>query len=110
MAEYIEREALLKEVDDLKKSPWYNDDYGFGTRQARHDGVECVVDLCIKQAPTADVVEVVHGKWERVRKLNVAVNPYQHTCGVCGKSYFDHNENNYPYCPYCGAKMDGDKK
>lgn len=59
MAEYIEREALLKEVDDLKKSPWYNDDYGFGTKQARHDGVNCVVDLCIKQAPTADVVEVV---------------------------------------------------
>ena len=35
MAEYIEREALLKEVDNLKKSPWYNDDYGFG--QGRQD-------------------------------------------------------------------------
>lgn len=62
MAEYIEREALLKEVADLKKSPWYNDDYGFGTRQARHEGVDCVVDLCIKQAPTVDVVEVVRCK------------------------------------------------
>ena len=62
MAAYIEREAVLKEVEELKKSPWYNDDFGFGTKQARHDGVTCVVDLCIKQAPLADVVEVVRCK------------------------------------------------
>ena len=59
MAEYIARDALLKEVDDLKKSPWYNDDFGNGIRLARHDGVDCVVNLCIKQVPAADVVEVV---------------------------------------------------
>jgi hypothetical protein len=59
MAEYINKQELLKEIDDLKKSPWYNDSYGFGLQQARHDGVNVVVDLCIKQAPAADVVEVV---------------------------------------------------
>ena len=62
MEEYIGRNALLQEIANLKKSPWYNDDYGFGTKQARHDGVAIVEDLCIKQAPTADVVEVVRCK------------------------------------------------
>lgn len=62
MAEYIERDALLREIEELKKSPWYNDDYGFGTKQARQEGVSIVVDLCIKQAPTADVVPVVRCK------------------------------------------------
>jgi rubrerythrin len=112
MAEYIEREALLKEVDDLKKSPWYNDDYGFGIRQARHDGVDCVVDLCIKQAPAADVVEVVHGEWvithdfddnyEAMRPLGRVVR-----CSVCGYPT-GHIKTNF--CPECGAKMRGDKK
>ena len=55
MEEYIERNALLKEIDDLKKSPWYNDDYGFGTKQAKHEGVYVVEDLCIKEAPTIKI-------------------------------------------------------
>ena len=62
MSRYIDADAVLKEIEELKKSPWYNDDYGFGTKQARQDGVGVVVDLCIKQAPTADVVEVVRCK------------------------------------------------
>lgn len=101
MPEYIEREALLKEVDNLKKSPWYNDDYGFGTKQARHDGVECVVDLCIKQAPAADVVEVVHGEW--------IAHGYKWRCSVCNhRLNLDGTptENGFYFCPNCGAKMD----
>lgn len=106
MAEYIEREALLKEVDDLKKSPWYNDDYGFGTKQARHDGVNCVVNLCIKQAPAADVVEVVHGYWKETITHNGCTWDSDCVCSVCGKS--GHPCNNY--CEECGAKMDGEKR
>lgn len=62
MEEYIGRNALLKDIASLKKSPWYNDDYGFGTKQARQEGVSIVENLCIKQAPAADVVEVVRCK------------------------------------------------
>lgn len=53
---------MLKEIADLKKSPWYNDDYGFGTKQARQEGVSIVEDLCIKQALTVDVTEVIRCK------------------------------------------------
>ena len=55
----------------------------------------------------ADVAEVRHGEWEDIIDTQSTIHRYQHTCGACGKSYFDHNKFNYPYCPNCGAKMDG---
>ena len=119
MDEYINKQELLKEIDDLKKSPWYNDSYGFGLQQARHDGVNVVVDLCIKQAPTADVVEVVHGH------NKTSMHPVdEFWCSVCGFCCADYTETKYDedgdylyscecefdYCPKCGAKMDGERR
>ena len=59
----------------------------------------------IDATPTADVVEVKHGYW----KQGV---PY--VCSVCGHSAPDETNTNEmyscwvsPYCPHCGAKMDG---
>lgn len=103
--EYIERGALIAEIDRNEPSNWTDTEAE----------IQSILDyrlykgIAISQ-PAADVVEVRHGEWERVRKLNVAVNPYQHTCGLCGKSYFDHNKFNYPFCPHCGAEMDGERK
>ena len=52
--------------------------------------------------PTADVAEVKHGKWiERQYEMEIY---YQ--CSACGCN--DYGDS--PYCPYCGAKMDGGKK
>ena len=60
-------------------------------------------------APTADVAPVVHGRW--VVRFD---GPYMHRrcyCSHCGK----HNgvggiaqNQEKPYCPNCGARMDGD--
>ena len=58
--------------------------------------------------PTADVVEVKHGEW--------LVNEFSYskfiTCSVCNSvidsSYTNIDENEFDYCPYCGAKMDGE--
>ena len=68
--------------------------------------------ICKKQNsyPVADVVEVERGEWEKVKYIEGCLNPYKHTCGCCGKSYFDNNSNNYPFCPLCGAKMDGERR
>ena len=58
--------------------------------------------MCIKNAPSVDAVEVVHGKWvwkpynERVSRL---------ICSVCKRE--DGACEEYTYCPNCGAKMDG---
>lgn len=57
-----------------------------------------------KPETAADVVEVVHGKWE----------PGNPLCPICGKNKFDGLDAdvwadwNPPNCPNCGAKMDGE--
>ena len=97
MKEYIDREAIMEDINDLKQSPWYNDDTGFGTKQARQDGVKCVVELIINPAPIEDVAEVRHGEW-------INHNTYVE-CSLCGAMPYNHST----YCPECGAKMDGKK-
>ena len=61
----------------------------------------------INTQPTADVAEVNHGEW----KQGI---PY--ICSVCGKPAPDEKNTSEryscwtsPYCPHCGAKMDGGK-
>ena len=102
MPRYIDADEVLKEVKALTKSPWYNDDYGFGTKQARHDGVATVVDLCIRQMPTADVAEVKHGEW-----IDKGWGIYE--CSECGyqEDFTGRIDRKHKYCPNCGAKMNG---
>lgn len=69
------------------------------------------IDL-IGEAPTVDVVEVVHGEW--IDKYEI--KSFRHTnipvvqCSKC-ECYFCDIINNhhfmYHYCPNCGAKMRG---
>ena len=71
----------------------------------------------IAKLPTVDAVEVVHGRWEDEFGGKYA-NP-RYRCSVCKvranyKMVQDelmswHEEQALtPYCPNCGAKMDGD--
>lgn len=60
----------------------------------------------IRQLPAADVAPVVHGEW--------IVNPkreYDYICSVCDGDAPEDRWRNHailkPYCPNCGAKMDG---
>ena len=72
-------------------------------------------DLCtettiflIDVAPTADVVEVKHGEWEF--RYEGTYHRCRCYCSVCGKhsGIGGIKENQLkPYCPNCGAKMDG---
>lgn len=95
MAEYISRDWLLTHT---------------------HTGMDTIQMMqTMIDAPAADVVEVMHGRWE-----HVDVRDYPNSnlmvasmwCPVC-KRY--HNEVYYygnptemaHYCGFCGAKMDG---
>lgn len=62
MSDYIDRDLLLAEIEELKKSPWYNDCGENYERIIRSDAIGTVVDLCVKSAPVADVQEVKHGE------------------------------------------------
>ena len=63
----------------------------------------CADYVDIIKLPTVDAVEVVHGHWCWEGRFKA--------CSVCG-SYIDWDDtlgaNHWSYCPYCGAKMDGD--
>ena len=94
MAEYIERGALIAEYDRAHKGP------AGGARKLMVD------------APTADVVEVRHGKWEKDPIAIRGVGEiYDYRCSVCTARAHKGEYGNYDYitsyCPNCGAKMDG---
>ena len=84
--EYISREAALTALQD-------SDLFNTTERQLR----------AIRELPAADVAEVVHARWERVRS-----NWY---CTGCNKGYRITKgapmASSFAYCPNCGAKMDG---
>ena len=83
MAEYIEREAVLKEAES--RIMW-------GASAA------AVYEL-IRDAPAADVAPVRHGRW-------VDTDYEFAQCSLCKYPvYAAWNATNY--CPNCGAKMDG---
>jgi hypothetical protein len=57
--------------------------------------------------PAADVVEVRHGEWGKEAWMHT----HQHICSLCFSTVRVHPEScEYRYCPYCGAKMDGERK
>lgn len=55
----------------------------------------------ISQTPTANVVEVRHGRWEMV-PYNGVYDIRCSSCGYCpGIRFYSSN-----YCPNCGVRMD----
>lgn len=56
--------------------------------------------------PAADVAPVVHGRWEmRPTGMETDTGPeYKAYCTVCNEP---NKQYQPPYCPHCGAKMDG---
>ena len=61
-----------------------------------------VKTLLLRQ-PAADVAPVVHGKWASEAIGGV----YGPVCSVCGYYIPGISFWNAPYCPHCGARMDG---
>ena len=98
MDEYIEREAAIKAIEKA--------DYTL----IANDADSCKADYLreiIESVPAADVVPVVHGRWDQSKEhfyLNNGckewINFYCSECDAPNNSPTD-------YCPNCGAKMDG---
>ena len=65
----------------------------------------------IDEAPTVDAVEVVHGRWIPLEYDGYADgNPVWDLweCSECQGEHSGDEDTLTPYCPNCGAKMDGD--
>lgn len=93
MSEYIDRETLLEEIEQQKRASKSN--------YPRRSFVVGDVLACIRNAPTADVAPVRHGKWE----------PGNPICPVCGENKFKDLDADVwadwqpKFCPNCGALM-----
>lgn len=93
MKEYIERESVINLIEE--------------NSETKFDWSECVdIDIlrpAIKDIPAADVAPVIHGEW--IHKNG------EMYCSVCGsEALMDEVYYESPYCPDCGAKMDGGNK
>lgn len=102
MAEYIEREALLEEINEkisniAFNSP-YQDEVGIMV-----SGMSRIRDS-VEDAPAADVVPVVHGEW----LLRHEGHGHYWECSVCHTNPCIYVTEDTRFCPNCGARMDGE--
>lgn len=98
MAEYITKESAIEafEWGDADVVEDYGDGCIFGFSR---ESIKSVIN----DIPAADVACVVHGQWENGNPI----------CPVCGEDKFKDLDADIwcdwlpPFCPNCGAKMDG---
>ena len=97
MAKYIKQNVITKRIMAAK---WI-------------DGYDGAMAMQIAaSAPTADVVEMVYGRWINITRFNDGERIIA-TCSHCKdrgdirtiRTEFGIWEINSPYCPNCGAKM-----
>ena len=94
MAECIEREEMLREIERRESLM-------VGDKTISVDALK----RFILNRPAADVAPVVYGRWasvpgkrERICSRCQCDEPYK---------FADENAKVFEYCPHCGAKMDG---
>lgn len=98
MAEYIEREAALREIERCEK-------FMVGDKTITTDAMKTF----IKNRPAADVSPVVHARWDDSGQYTFQGGSTAVRCTKCGCALTEseYQLQNWNYCPVCGAKMDG---
>lgn len=96
MAEYIERESLMvalcKEI--VGDGDYYN---------GKDDMQDQIRDM-VSRFPAADVAPVRHGRWISYLDGDSIMPERRYRCSECCDRGWGRK---WPYCPNCGAKMDG---
>ncbi|MCC8064792.1 MAG: hypothetical protein LIO70_06905 [Clostridiales bacterium] len=89
--DYISRTALLERIEAQRC------DGRTGTCKDCDTKTFCVYGI-VEAFPAADVAPVKHGEWQPP-----VIGKYGCVCSIC-KAQAD---NDFDYCPNCGARMDG---
>ena len=95
MAEYIERETAVKAVLRERKPE----------NSVAQNRKLSIIQRELVTIPAADVAPVVHGRWEQDAYGDWYCTNCDEVVAICESG----RERTYrkPYCPNCGAKMDG---
>ena len=102
MAEYIERESLIADIEKRYCRPCEAEGKDYNHVRCRACWVDDMVGE-IGEALFYDVVPVVHGLW--IKHLD-----FWRKCSECGASWHEQwvLSKALNYCPNCGARMDGE--
>ena len=107
MAEYISREAAIAYIREQSEECQKAFEEIGGESGIYADAYNDLAEDFYR-IPAADVAPVVHGRWSDAGFGELPKHaPYGWACSVCGGISFN---NEYIYCPNCGAKMDGERK
>ena len=102
MSDLIDREQAIAKIEDLNAISFY--ELNEHSKEAYSE-----IMAAIKNMPSAEKT----GKWIRLYDDKSILG-----CSVCGKwaclsNYINEGEKDgqfkSPYCPYCGAKMEGEQ-
>jgi len=96
MADLISRAAAIQ----IAESYGCNN----GSALGHHSGTADCIASEIAKLPAVDAVPVVHARWQ-------GVSPFVDTeeCSNC-RYNIQSEELETPYCPWCGAQMDGERR
>ena len=95
MAEYIDREAFKKSVEERYCLPCKAEGKDYNGCRCRACWIDDMLDEVDCFQTAADVAPVVHARWKRYGK-NLG------ECSECGEIVSVRSN----YCPNCGAQMD----
>lgn len=105
MAEYIQREAILRLIGTPPSSP----------TTEREDRLISAFVSTVENFPAADVRPVVKGEW--IISIGNNGKPVGTICPICGFAWAEEIDAvklepalsliRTPYCPNCGARMEG---
>ena len=109
MAKYMDKEAFKKSVEERYCKPCKAEGKDHNGCLCRACWVDDMLDE-VECFQTADVAQVVHGRWEDSTDDWLGTDVY--TCSKCRESYVlvegTPKENLWHYCPNCGAQMHED--
>lgn len=102
MAEYIKREAAIAYIrEQSEECQKAFEEFG-GESGIYADAYNDLAED-FHSIPAADVAPVVYGRWGTGR-FNLETGNYEEQCIRCRNFSKEYGK---PYCPNCGAKMDG---
>ena len=96
MTEYVEKATILSKCEEM----WNNADETTQTGVDTINAIDRITDY-IESLPAADVQLVKRGRWVE------CCNELDKKCSCCDKVHGTIYERE-PFCPNCGARMDGD--